>query len=119
MVTNVSHDPKCYRSAIQNQVYRRLARFDNRETLWLGYDPHVEEERCPSIAAEEQENCLQMSLESELDMLQGLSALQELSVSNVDTLIGWKELQWMSQHWPRLRIIRGMDKKDRDKGAAQ
>ncbi|KAG0195861.1 hypothetical protein BGX28_000463 [Mortierella sp. GBA30] len=118
-VTNVSDDSNRYCSAIQSQVYKRLARLINLETLWLGHDPRIATERRPDVSVQQQDNCLQMSLESGLDMLQGLTALQELSVSNMDTLIEWKELQWMTQHWPRLRIIMGMDEKDRDKVAAQ
>ncbi|KAF9176749.1 hypothetical protein BGZ51_009503 [Haplosporangium sp. Z 767] len=119
LVTNVSDDSDHYCSATQSQVYKRLARLINLETLWLGHDPRIATERHPDISVGQQDNCLQMSLESGLDMLQGLTALQELSVSNMNTLIGWKELQWMTQHWPRLRIIMGMDEKDRDKEAAQ
>ncbi|KAF9136124.1 hypothetical protein BGW39_006920 [Mortierella sp. 14UC] len=78
-----------------------------------------EDSDCYCSATQSQDDCLQFSLESGLDMLQGLTALQELSVSNMNTLIGWKELEWMTQYWPRLRIIMGMDKKDRDKEAAQ
>ncbi|KAG0301793.1 hypothetical protein BGZ97_002617 [Linnemannia gamsii] len=120
LVIRVSDRPNRYRySAPQSLVYKRLARFTNLETLWLGHDPHIEVERHPSISVEPQDDRLQMSLESGLDMLQGLTALQELGVSNMETLIGWKELQWMTQHWPRLCIIRGMDEKGRDKEAAQ
>lgn len=108
-----------YRPAPQSQVYRRLARLTNLETLWLGHDPHISTERRANDSAIEQTQCLQMSLESGLNMLQGLKALQELSVSNMMTLIGWRELQWMTQQWPRLRIIMGMDERDRDKEAAQ
>ncbi|KAF9994099.1 hypothetical protein BGZ79_001179, partial [Entomortierella chlamydospora] len=84
-------------SASQSQVYKRLARFINLETLWLGHDPRIETELHPDYSVERQDDCLQMSLESGLDTLQGLTALQELNVSNMDTLIGIKELQWMTQ----------------------
>ncbi|KAF9286413.1 hypothetical protein BGZ88_009103 [Linnemannia elongata] len=119
LVASVSDNPNAYRPATQRQVYKRLARFINLETLWLGHDPRISIELKSDTTADTQDKCLQMSLDSGLDMLQGLTALQELSVSNMRTLIGWKELQWMTQHWPRLRIIMGMDGKGRDKEAAQ
>jgi hypothetical protein len=113
------HDYPDRYSATQSQVYERLARLVNLETLWLGHNAHIEAERLPRTSMPEQDSCLQMSLESGLDMLQGLTALQELNVSNMDTLIGWKELQWMTQHWPRMQIIMGMDRKDCNKETAQ
>ncbi|KAF9360625.1 hypothetical protein BGX26_008463 [Mortierella sp. AD094] len=104
---------------IQSQVYERLARLVNLKTLWLGHDARVQRERLPDESMVLQEDCLRMSLESGLGKLEGLVALRELNVSNMETRIGWRELQWMTEHWPRLRIIIGLDGEDDDKEAVQ
>lgn len=49
-----------------------------------------------------------MSLESGLDRLSGLVNLVELDVSGMRARIGVNEVEWMTQHWPRLRIISGL-----------
>jgi hypothetical protein len=28
------------------------------------------------------------------------------------TKIGIKEIQWMTEHWPKLRVLRGLDESD-------
>ncbi|KAK3811057.1 MAG: hypothetical protein J3Q66DRAFT_350866, partial [Benniella sp.] len=86
------------RHKIQGQVYDRLARLTNLEVLRIGGNSSVP-----------QDDCLQMSLESGLGRLSGLKKLRELYVMNVETKIGVKEVQWMTKHWPRLRVLRGLD----------
>ncbi|KAF9953558.1 hypothetical protein BGZ65_004604 [Modicella reniformis] len=88
---------------IQSQVYDRLARLTNMESLWLGHS------RPNSSNSKKLWDCLEMSLESGLDKLSGLKGLKELSVSHMSTKIGLKELQWMIEHWPRLRAIYGLN----------
>lgn len=55
-----------------------------------------------------QYDCLEMTLESGLDQLKGLNNLRVLDVQRMEQRIGLKEVQWMSQYWPRLREIRGL-----------
>ncbi|KAK3810835.1 MAG: hypothetical protein J3Q66DRAFT_350327 [Benniella sp.] len=95
---------------IQGQVYDRLARLTSLETLWLGAD----HDSAPYI----QWDCLEMSLESGLHKLSGLKALEELNVSSMAIKIGVPEVQWMTQHWPRLRVICGL-REDRGKEAVK
>jgi hypothetical protein len=83
---------------IQSQVYDRLARFINLETLWLG----VGDWNDAAV------NCLEMSLESGLDKISGLKALKELDVSGMKTRIGENEVRWMAEQWPKLHTIRGL-----------
>jgi len=96
-----SHVPEAHLGqgrAIQGQVYDRLARLTNIETLWLrsqsGMVKHFD--------------CVEMSLESGLWKLAGLTALQELSVHGMAARIGVKEVEWMAGNWPRLRAIYGL-----------
>lgn len=91
---------------IQGHVYDRIARLVNLETLWLGH-------KCQSGPealgyTEDQRNCMEMSLESGLHKLSELKKLKELSVSGMKTRIGPQEVQWMVEHWPRLKTIYGL-----------
>lgn len=106
---------------IQRQVYGRLARFTNLERLELGhpgvrfdedypfYPPYGEENR---NIREDRVDCLEMTLESGLDMLEGLTELRELSVSRMASSVGVEEVKWMIRHWPALKAIRGLTPKD-------
>ncbi|KAK3811006.1 MAG: hypothetical protein J3Q66DRAFT_404393 [Benniella sp.] len=95
--------------AIQGQVYDRLARLTNMETLWLG----------PQSKKVTQFDCVEMSLESGLWKLAGLTALQELSVQGMAARIGVKEVEWMAGNWPRLRAIYGLKQEGGDGAAVE
>ncbi|KAK3811024.1 MAG: hypothetical protein J3Q66DRAFT_414473 [Benniella sp.] len=92
---------------IQGLIYERLARLINLETLWLGGEYHHSDDP----------QCLEMSLESGLYELFGLKRLTELSVTGLPTRIGVREVQWMTKHWPRLRVIRGLGGNEEDEAA--
>jgi len=96
---------------IQHQVYERLARFVNLEVLWLGSNSHYSED--PRMYSKKVKNhqyeCLEMSLESGLDRLEGLKRLQVLNISLMATRIGQREAQWMAEQWPELHEIRGLE----------
>ncbi|KAF9979678.1 hypothetical protein BGZ65_006193, partial [Modicella reniformis] len=96
-----------------SQVYDRLARLTNLETLCLGY------EQAGYLNNPRQWSCVEMSLESGLDKLSGLKALKELSVSRMGSKIGLKEVQWMTEQWPRLRVIYGLVREEKDYGKDQ
>ncbi|KAK3810840.1 MAG: hypothetical protein J3Q66DRAFT_413992 [Benniella sp.] len=86
---------------IQGQVYDRLARLTNLETLWLGLDIDATDTiQC---------DCLEMSLDSGLYKLSTLTKLKELDISRMMTRISLREVQWMTEHWPQLRSIYGLD----------
>ena len=95
---------------LQRRVYERLSRFVNLEVLCLGSASCFYEE--PSEPwnrhLDHQHECLEMSLESGLDQLEGLKRLQVLNISLMATKIGQKEAQWMGEQWPRLREIHGL-----------
>ncbi|KAK3810900.1 MAG: hypothetical protein J3Q66DRAFT_350455, partial [Benniella sp.] len=96
---------------IQGLVYDRLARLTNLETLSLGDTPEEDFYRW-MCTAQVQPDCLEMSLESGLHKLSELTKLKELNVLGMKTKIGIKEIQWMTEHWPRLRVLRGLDESD-------
>ncbi|KAK3810901.1 MAG: hypothetical protein J3Q66DRAFT_350457 [Benniella sp.] len=101
------------RRQIQGLVYDRLARLTNLETLSLGDTPE-EDPLAMLRGGETQEDCLEMSLESGLHKLSELRKLKELNVLGMKTKIGIKEIQWMTEHWPKLRVLRGLDESDDD-----
>ena len=96
---------------IQGLVYDRLARLTNLETLSLGDTPEDDTYWRRSEALD-QFDCLEMSLESGLHKLSELTKLKELNVLGMKTKIGIKEIQWMTEHWPKLRVLRGLDESD-------
>jgi hypothetical protein len=91
---------------IQGQVYDRISRFVNLEVLWL-QDTTEYNLFVPNVDFF-QSDCLDMSLESGLWKLSGLKKLKELNVSCMWTRIGIREVQWMTDHWPQLRFIYGL-----------
>ncbi|KAK3810939.1 MAG: hypothetical protein J3Q66DRAFT_350562 [Benniella sp.] len=83
--------------AIQNLVYDRLARLVNLVSLVL----------TSTSGGRNHYSCLEFSLGSGLQKLEGLKALHDLDVSRMTTRIGLEEIQWMVEHWPRFHIFRG------------
>ncbi|KAK3811119.1 MAG: hypothetical protein J3Q66DRAFT_443368 [Benniella sp.] len=92
---------------LQSHVYDRLAQLTNLEILWLG-NRSTKTNAARKEVMKDQLDCLEMSLESGLDKLSELKSLEELSVSGMTTRIGVKEVQWMAEHWPSLRIVYGL-----------
>lgn len=97
---------------IQSKVYDRLARLTHLEILRLGRGPHS---RFDSIYEDEDNfTCLELSLESGLWKLEGLKMLTVLDISRLMTRIGRVDVQWMVEHWPRLRAIYGLERANED-----
>lgn len=61
-----------------------------------------------TVRMDYQYGCLEMTLESGLDQLKSLKNLRVLGVQRMAQRIGIKEVQWMTQHWPKLRVIQGL-----------
>ncbi|KAI8345821.1 hypothetical protein B0O80DRAFT_503999 [Mortierella sp. GBAus27b] len=99
---------------LQDQLYGRLARLTNLETLQLGYKPRYNN---PDIMRAIHA-CLELSLESGLGKLSKLKSMKTLGISCLNTRIGVKEAQWMVEQWPKLYRIHGISNKD-NKGAAE
>ncbi|KAG0026464.1 hypothetical protein BGZ81_006330 [Podila clonocystis] len=90
---------------IQRQVYRKLGEQKTLCLLGLGssyFRPLTVDD------PQYQRQCLEMTLESGLDELAGLTELVMLDVSNMDQGIGIPELEWMDRSWRRLLRINGM-----------
>ncbi|KAG0045740.1 hypothetical protein BGZ83_009019 [Gryganskiella cystojenkinii] len=52
--------------------------------------------------------CLALSLESGLDMLHDMKEMEVLDVRNCAHRIGVRELEWIHEHWPKLKTIKGL-----------
>ncbi|KAG0341621.1 hypothetical protein BG004_005970 [Podila humilis] len=61
-----------------------------------------------SLDREFQLTCLEMTVESGLDLLAGLKELRELDITKMAHRIGVAELEWMQANWPRLEKLTGL-----------
>ncbi|KFH73462.1 hypothetical protein MVEG_00678 [Podila verticillata NRRL 6337] len=68
------------------------------------------------VARGYQYECLELTLESGLDLLSELRSLRVLNVTRMAHRIGVKELEWMNVHWPKLKKIVGLVRKPRQRG---
>ncbi|KAF9214857.1 hypothetical protein BGZ59_002847 [Podila verticillata] len=90
---------------MHRKVYGRLARLTHLEELWLGHSPYTEYDE---IEVSYQEDCLQLTLESGLEILGGLKNLKGLNVAHMEHSMGVAEVQWMVKTWPKLKSICGL-----------
>ncbi|KAF9208516.1 hypothetical protein BGZ59_010607, partial [Podila verticillata] len=100
---------------VKRQVYRLLARQTKLEALILGH--WSKSGKYEGFRPFYQDYSLEMSLDSGLlDELAVLKEIKELDVRLVNHKIGVRELEWMIEHWPRLRVVKGLiqDKKRHD-----
>ncbi|KAG0029749.1 hypothetical protein BGZ81_003477 [Podila clonocystis] len=116
--------------ALQKEVYRQLGSLHTLQELVLG---HVLDREPKFILDMEdyqdfdglthryvargyQYECLELTLESGLDLLVGLKALRVLNVTRMAHRIGIRELEWMHVNWPNLKTIAGLVRKPRLRG---
>ncbi|KAK3846478.1 MAG: hypothetical protein J3R72DRAFT_520261 [Linnemannia gamsii] len=52
--------------------------------------------------------CLEMTLESGLDELEGLKELEHLDIHHMDHRVGVPELEWMADNLPNLKYLHGV-----------
>lgn len=90
---------------IQRLVYRKLAELTGLRALRLG---HVDDGSEDVNDSWYQSQCLEMTLESGLDELAGLKEMEKLDVSYTKHRIGIRELEWMAERWPNLRVVSGL-----------
>lgn len=102
---------------VQLLVYDRLARFKYLERLELGNQGVrgrcSEEERIQALTETKDRwgnhaDCLPMTLNSGLHILEGLKEIREVNVACMTTSIGVEEAKWMIRSWPKLEAIRGL-----------
>lgn len=103
---------------IQREIYTRLATLVNLEFLQLGAycpQPHRVEVKIPhngktgSFDRGQQLNCLEMSLESGLDILSGMKSLRVLYVQSMEHRIGIRELKWFEREFPNFQSLSGIE----------
>ncbi|KAG0344128.1 hypothetical protein BG004_004715 [Podila humilis] len=99
--------------SIQQAVCRQLGTLKKLERLELGnmFEGHNDrggggvEETIPESYY--QHDCLELTIPCGLEELADLKELQILDISWMHHRIGVRELCWMDQHWPKLKMIRG------------
>ncbi|KAF9908545.1 hypothetical protein EC991_009690 [Linnemannia zychae] len=105
---------------LQRGILRQLGRLTKLRKLALGrsgrnyeqeaWYSHLEiKEICAMVVDDYfQIECLELSLEGGLEELAGLKDLEELDLTQMAHRIGVAEVQWMVEHWPKLKMIRGL-----------
>ncbi|KAF8959465.1 hypothetical protein BGZ46_001753 [Entomortierella lignicola] len=102
--------------ALQLTVYRHLGSLTALRELRLGHGERdwgnenkfwVDEDE-QTVYDVNQYECLEMTLDTGLDMLSELKQLEVLDVTLMSHRIGIKEVQWMSENWPKLKKVSGL-----------
>ncbi|KAF9082623.1 hypothetical protein BGX23_012278, partial [Mortierella sp. AD031] len=88
--------------ALHRRVYYQLSRLTRLRRLALGmpasYRRHQNDDRCRLF------DCLAMTLESGLDLLNGLGLLREVELYYLETGIGQTaERAWVAENWPLVQ----------------
>ncbi|KAF9934665.1 hypothetical protein FBU30_000989 [Linnemannia zychae] len=101
---------------LHRHIYRFLGSLTRLEELCLGFGRESRGKNedddsifiLPQNQARQEEGCLDFSLDSGLDLLNGLKSLRILNVARMNHRIGLREVQWMCQAWPHLGMIEGL-----------
>ncbi|KAG0201065.1 hypothetical protein BGX33_010540 [Mortierella sp. NVP41] len=102
------------RFEVQKWIYKQLSALTGLQELILGMtDDCLDPAR--TMYVDDQGfgltfnfHCLELSLESGLELLKGLKDLRVLDVRSIAHRIGVDELEWIHVHWPKLKTIRGL-----------
>ncbi|KAG0091296.1 hypothetical protein BGZ93_005154 [Podila epicladia] len=102
------------RSQLQKQVYGRLARLTKLQVLQLGHEVEYRDEigYTSGVVGDPQEECLDLTLESGLGVLNTLKKLRQLNVEWMYHHIDDEDFKWMVNNWPELETVRGIDCED-------
>jgi hypothetical protein len=99
------------------RVYQQLGQLTRLKTLTLSWYSSLHRREQPSSASATStpspslpaRHKFDMSLESGLQYMDRLKELHELNVRGISCLnIGQKEVEWMTQNWPKLRRCMGL-----------
>ncbi|KAK3846559.1 MAG: hypothetical protein J3R72DRAFT_434095 [Linnemannia gamsii] len=88
-------------SSLQHRLFHQLGRLSNLQQLSLGHCILWMYENGVS------HHGLDFTLEAGLDQLAGLKKLEELNLEGIYQRMGEKDVRWMLEHWPRLRVVEG------------
>ncbi|KAG9065001.1 hypothetical protein KI688_002320 [Linnemannia hyalina] len=114
-------------TALQKAILSRLGTLTNLRVLDLGYEwrdvwaDSRSRSECRRYTSNTQEyirygtpykNTLELTLSTGLTHLSELRHLQVFGFEGVDHRIGKQELEWMAVHWPKLKIMRGLQEDD-------
>lgn len=93
---------------LQQKIYRFLESLKSLEELCLGFGP--EEDSIFTLPQDQgrQKECLDFSLDTGLELLEGLKSLRILNVARMNHQIRLSEVQWMCRTWPQLQVIEGL-----------
>ncbi|KAF8932708.1 hypothetical protein BGZ47_011234 [Haplosporangium gracile] len=91
------------------RLYTQLARQTKLQILELGFDHRVQDHRCSSGYSDPIKDTPELSLASGLSLLSGLKEMKIFGFEGFDHRIGMKELDWMAESWPGLRMLRGLE----------
>ncbi|KAK3818212.1 MAG: hypothetical protein JOS17DRAFT_757369 [Linnemannia elongata] len=92
------------------RLYAQLARQTQLRILELGFDHRVKDYRRASGYSDPVKDTPELSLKSGLGLLWDLKELEVFGFEGFEHRIGTEELDWMAENWPRLRMLRGLQK---------
>ncbi|KAG0262928.1 hypothetical protein BGZ95_003921 [Linnemannia exigua] len=117
---------------VQQQIYRQIASLKYLEELCLGDgglfpEDFVDVDELSAAMAGatsdvvweprmyalkygngHQTTCLELTLDSGLDILGALTELRVIDITRMKHRLGVDEMEWMEDHWPNLRTIKGL-----------
>lgn len=112
---------------LQRRVYERISRFRYLEVLDLGHDDRdlggrtyvrdAEGQLIHDDRSYYQYSSVDMSLGSGLRALGELKRLMRLDVTRMATTIGVEEVQWMTESWPLLEELHGLNVEQEERDA--
>ncbi|KAG0298907.1 hypothetical protein BGZ96_004214 [Linnemannia gamsii] len=111
---------------LQKDILSRLGTLTNLRVLDLGYewrdiwaDSRRDTVRRYTYLGQEYvnygapfKNTLELTLATGLDQLSRLRHLEVFGFEGVDHRIGKEELEWIAVHWPKLKVMRGLQEDD-------
>ncbi|KAF8932707.1 hypothetical protein BGZ47_011233 [Haplosporangium gracile] len=97
-------------------VYNQLAHLPQIRVLEVGFDHRKQRSYGPRASrcefldySKPLQNKPECSLDSGLGNLSVLKDLEMFGFEGIDLRIGTKELDWMAESWPKLRMLRGLE----------
>ncbi|KAG0212926.1 hypothetical protein BGX33_003248 [Mortierella sp. NVP41] len=96
------------RVTIQHRVCQHLNTLTSLQELCLGIHPLDGMDYGKDPLHGVQDDCLELSIESGLDLMEDLKELREISVMRMKHRIRLPELQWMCANWTKLEAVYGL-----------